>query len=122
MVSKDSNFLIFFFVFGLYLKHFHAHIIIILKSFDNDKDSNLHMTQHTNYLSLILVVIWASIGIVAEKASDATVPDSTKNLVYAILGLTCVLLVLRIVIVVIRQLKRPLGKSGISQISDKPAY
>ena len=68
------------------------------------------------------MVIWASIGIVAEKGSDATVPDSTKNLVYAILGLTCVLLVLRIVIVVIRQLKRPLGRSEISQISDKPAY
>jgi len=79
-----------------------------------------------NYIRLLLtpylVVIWASIGIVAEKGSDATVPDSTKNLVYAILGLTCVLLVLRIVIVVIRQLKRPLGRSGISQISDKPAY
>ena len=80
------------------------------------------MTQHIILSFLTLVVIWASIGIVAEKASDATVPDSTKNLVYAILGLTCVLLVLRIVIVVIRQLKRPLGQSGISQISDKPAY
>ena len=68
------------------------------------------------------MVIWASIGIIAANKNDATVADSTNNLVYAILGLTCVFLVIRIFIVVMRQLKRPLGQSGISQISEKPAY
>jgi len=79
-----------------------------------------------NYIRLLmtpyLVIIWASIGIIVANKDDTTVPESTNNLVYAILGLTCVFLVLRIVIVVLRQLKRPLGKSGISQISDKPIY
>jgi len=79
-----------------------------------------------NYIRLLLtpylVVIWASIGIIVANKDDETVPDSTNDLVYAILGMTCVFLVLRIVIVVIRQLKRPLGQSGISQITDKPPY
>merc|ERR1712193_159075 len=79
-----------------------------------------------NYIRLLLtpylVVIWASIGIIVANKDDETVPDSTNDLVYAILGMTYVFLVLRIVIVVIRQLKRPLGQSGISQITDKPPY
>ena len=73
-------------------------------------------------LTYFPVIIWASIGIIVANKDDTSVPDSTNNLVYAILGLTCVFFVLRIVIVVLRQLKRPLGKSGISQISDKPIY
>ena len=70
------------------------------------------------------MVIWASIGIIFAQADkeEGTVADSTKNLVYAILGLTCAFLAIRIFIVVLRQLKRPLGRSGISQISEKPVY
>jgi len=81
-----------------------------------------------NYIRLLLtpylVVIWASIGIIFAQADkeEGTVADSTKNLVYAILGLTCAFLAIRIFIVVLRQLKRPLGRSGISQISEKPVY
>lgn len=86
----------------------------------------LENTILDNYIRLLLtpylVVIWASIGILVKKQNDDSVAESTKNLVRAILGLATIFMVLRIVIVVLRQLKRPLGRSGISQISDKPAF
>ena len=86
----------------------------------------LENTILDNYIRLLLtpylVVIWASIGILSKKSGDENVADQTKNLVKAILGLACVFLALRVIIVTLRQLKRPLGRSGISQISDKPAF
>ena len=82
----------------------------------------MHDSIFTLLSFFFIVVIWASIGIIVANKDDETVPDSTNDLVNAILGMTCVFLVLRIVIVVIRQLKRPLGQSGISQITDKPPY
>lgn len=86
----------------------------------------LENTILDNYIRLLLtpylVVIWASIGILVKKQNDDKVAESTKNLIRAILGLACIFMALRIVIVVLRQLKRPLGRSGISQISDKPAF
>merc|ERR1711997_980662 len=84
----------------------------------------LESTILDNYIRLLLtpylVVIWASVGILVKKLEDETVADSTKALVKAILGVACGFLVLKLVLVTIRQLKRPLGQSGMSQISVKP--
>ena len=68
----------------------------------------------------VIVVIWASVGILVKKMDDESVADSTKALVQAILGVACVFMVAKIALVTIRQLKRPLGQSGMSQISVKP--
>ena len=56
-------------------------------------------------LTPYLVVIWASIGIIAKNQNVA---DSTKNLAFAILGLGCIFLVLRLIIVGLRQKLKPL--------------
>jgi len=86
----------------------------------------LDNTVLDNYVRLLLtpylVVIWATIGIVVNKENSEEVADSNKAMTKAILGIASVFMALKIVIVVLRQLKRPLGKSGISQISDKPAF
>ena len=86
----------------------------------------LENTVLDNFVRLLLtpylVVIWATVGIIIAKDDKEDVADSNKAMTKAILGITCVFLVLRILIVVLRQVKRPLGRSGISQISDQPAY
>jgi len=85
----------------------------------------LENTVLDNYVRLLmtpyLVVIWAATGIIVEKDGEDDVAQSNKAMTKAILGIACVFMTLRILIVVLRQLKRPLGRSGISQISDKPA-
>jgi len=85
----------------------------------------LENTVLDNYVRLLmtpyLVVIWAATGIIVEKDGEKDVAQSNKRMTKAILGIACVFMTLRILIVVLRQLKRPLGRSGISQISDKPA-
>jgi len=86
----------------------------------------LENTVLDNYVRLLLtpyfVVIWASIGVLTKQNTKEDIPFSTSALVKSILGITCILLVLRIVLVTFRQLKRPLGSSGISEISDKPSF
>jgi len=85
----------------------------------------LENTVLDNYVRLLmtpyLVIIWAATGIIVAKDGKDDVAQSNKAMAKAILGLACVFMTLRILIVVLRQLKRPLGRSGISQISDKPA-
>jgi len=79
----------------------------------------LENTVLDNYVRFLLtpylVVIWASIGVFSKNNDDDTIADSTKSLVKAILGVACILLVIRIVIVVVRQLKWPLGRKGQEQ-------
>ena len=74
--------------------------------------------EFDSFVFIFTVIIWASIGIVTKQSTKDSIPTSTANLTYTILGLTSILLVFRIVIVVFRQLKRPLGSSGISEISE----
>ena len=85
----------------------------------------LENTVLDNFVRLLLtpylVVIWAATGIIVAKDGKDDVAQSNKAMTKAILGVACVFMTLRIIIVVLRQLKRPLGRSGISQISDKPA-
>jgi len=85
----------------------------------------LENTILDNFVRLLLtpylVVIWAATGIIVAKDGKDEVADSNKRMTKAILGIACIFMTLRILIVVLRQLKRPLGRSGISQISDKPA-
>ena len=85
----------------------------------------LENTILDNFVRLLLtpylVVIWAATGIIVAKDGNDEVADSNKRMTKAILGIACIFMTLRILIVVLRQLKRPLGRSGISQISDKPA-
>ena len=86
----------------------------------------LENTVLDNFVRLLLtpylVVIWATVGIIIAKDDKEDVADSNKAMTKAILGIASVFMALRILIVVLRQVKRPLGRSGISQISDKPAY
>ena len=71
-------------------------------------------------INIFSVVIWASIGVLTKINTKENIPSSTSDLTKAILGVTCILLAIRIAIVILRQIKRPLGSSGISEISDKP--
>jgi len=92
-----------------------AHIIVffILENTILDNYIRFLMTPY-------LVVIWASIGVLTKINTKENIPSSTSDLTKAILGVTCILLAIRIAIVILRQIKRPLGSSGISEISDKP--
>ena len=92
-------------------------IIIIYFFLENTILDNFVRLLLTPYL----VVIWAATGIIVAKDGKDEVADSNKRMTKAILGIACIFMTLRILIVVLRQLKRPLGRSGISQISDKPA-
>eukprot|EP00093_Oithona_nana_P012615 12615.XXX_631717_632741_1 [CDS] Oithona nana genome sequencing. len=75
----------------------------------------LENTVLDNYVRLLmtpyLVVIWAATGIIVEKDGEKDVAQSNKRMTKAILGIACVFMTLRILIVVLRQLKRPLGRS-----------
>ena len=69
----------------------------------------------------VSVVIWASVGILINKDHENGA-SSTKALVKAILGIASIFLALRILFVTLRQLKKPLGRSGISQITNKSDF
>ena len=104
---------------------FDKYIRFLLTPYIGKSQQTMFDPNRWRFIILILVVIWASIGIITKQnGKDGTaeeVPDQTKTLVKVVLGLACVFMALRTILVVVRQIKRPLGRSGISQISDKPA-
>ena len=54
------------------------------------------------------MLIWATSAIVAKEAGDPQVNDQTKMFVAAILAISCVLFILRIILIIIKQRKQPL--------------
>lgn len=65
-----------------------------------------------------IVVIWALCGILVKKANDPLVTDHTKMYLKGLLGLAGGFLVLRTLAFIVRECRKPLGKSGVSPISE----
>lgn len=59
-------------------------------------------------LTPYLVVIWASNGIRAKKMEDSQVPQEVKNYIVAILIIACITFVIRIALVIYREIRNPL--------------
>jgi len=57
-----------------------------------------------------LVLIWALTAIVTKEAGDFTILDQTKMFVASLLSISCVLAVLKIIMVIFRQKTDPIGK------------
>jgi hypothetical protein len=54
-----------------------------------------------------LVAIWALAGILSKKYSDPQVSDVTKNFVLGLMAIAVMLLLIKICVLVFRQIKRP---------------
>ena len=55
------------------------------------------------------VLIWATSAIVSKESGEPLVNDQTKMFVAAIVAISCVLFVLRVIFIVFRQRKQPIG-------------
>lgn len=56
------------------------------------------------------MLIWALSAIVTKESEDPNVIDQTKMFVAALLSINCVLFVLRVLVVVLRQRRNPIGQ------------
>ena len=64
----------------------------------------------SSVLLLISVLIWALTAIVTKEAGDFAILDQTKMFVASLLSISCVLAVLKIIMVIFRQKTDPIGK------------
>lgn len=58
----------------------------------------------------LAVLIWALTAIVTKESTDPNILDQTKMFVAALLSISCILFVLRMLLIVIRQMQNPIGK------------
>ena len=70
-------------------------------------------------LTPYLVVIWDSNGIRAKKMDDPNVPQDVKDFVLAILVIAVITFVVRLVIVIYREVKKPLTKMSKVSVLDE---
>ena len=61
------------------------------------------------YYFFFSVLIWATSAIVSKESGEPSVNDQTKMFVAAIVAISCVLFVLRVIFIVFRQRKQPIG-------------
>ena len=61
---------------------------------------------------LFSVLIWALSAIVTKETNDEAIEDQTKMYVAALLSISCFLLLLRMILIIVRQIKQPLGQEN----------
>ena len=56
------------------------------------------------------MLVWALAAVVSAEVSNPDVLDQTKMFVAGLLSISCVFLLLRIILVILRQKQNPIGK------------
>ena len=67
------------------------------------------------------VLVWALAAIVAAEVSNPDVQDQTKMFVAGLLSISCVFLLLRIILVILRQRTKPIGQDYDNVDSSDPS-
>ena len=67
------------------------------------------------------VLVWALAAIVAAEVSNPDVQDQTKMFVAGLLSISCVFLLLRIILVILRQRSKPIGQDYDNVDSSDPS-
>ena len=70
---------------------------------------NFDYFRESNF-EFFTVLVWALAAIVAAEVSNPDVLDQTKMFVAGLLSISCVMLLLRLTLVFLRQKQKPIGR------------